>query len=109
MELKPVIAYLRVSTGRQSESEINLEAQKKAIQEWAEKNKVPISNIYEENAAGSAGNQRSELQKAIEQACSEKATLVVHSMSRLSRDVDDIAKIMSQLKNAGADLLSVTE
>lgn len=65
-----------------------------------------------EEDAGISGKSitaREGLKRALELACSQKAALVVYSLSRLSRSTRDTLMVADKLDKAGADLVSLSE
>jgi DNA invertase Pin-like site-specific DNA recombinase len=80
-----LIAYLRVSTKRQGESGLGLEAQQSAVEQFATRNGFAILATYVEVESGKR-NDRPKLLAAIAHARRSKATLVVAKLDRLSRN-----------------------
>lgn len=65
-----------------------------------------------EEDAGISGKllrNREGLQRALKLSCDQKAVLVVHSLSRLSRSTRDTLAMAERLDKAGADLVSLSE
>ncbi|MCK5133948.1 MAG: recombinase family protein [Candidatus Sabulitectum sp.] len=105
-----VVGYVRVSTDEQVREGVSLEAQKSKISSWA--NALDYEVICIEEDAGISGKNiraREGLQRALNLACAEKAILVVHSLSRLSRSTRDTLAVAERLDKAGADLVSLSE
>lgn len=97
--LRPLISYLRVSTDRQGKSGLGLEAQRTAIQAFAQANGFTIAaeRIEVETGKGSdALERRPELAAALASARRLKCAVVVAKLDRLSRDVAFIAGLMVQ-------------
>lgn len=91
--LKPIVAYYRVSTDKQGRSGLGLEAQQKAVQDYA--------SIYGRNIAGSftevesgANADREQLARALAEAKRIKGTLVIAKLDRLARDVHFVSGLM---------------
>jgi DNA invertase Pin-like site-specific DNA recombinase len=80
-----IVAYTRVSTGKQGRSGLGLEAQKAAIEDYARSVVGEIIQTFVEVESG-ANNERTELAKALTTARKQKATLVVAKLDRLGRD-----------------------
>lgn len=90
------VTYFRVSTKRQGQSGLGLQAQKTAIRPLL-KGRKPIAEFQEVESG--KNNNRPQLKQAIE-LCQEKgATLLIAKLDRLSRSVTFI----SQLQDAGID------
>lgn len=105
-----VVGYIRVSTDEQVREGVSLKAQKSKIASWA--TALGYEVICTEEDAGISGKNiraREGLQRALDLACAEKAALVVHSLSRLSRSTRDTLAVAERLDKAGADLVSLSE
>ncbi len=83
------ITYIRVSTQRQGESGLGLEAQRETVRHYAETKKSIIISEYLEIESGKNDN-RPELLKAINQSKQTGATLLIAKLDRLSRNVSFI-------------------
>ena len=79
------VAYYRVSTKRQGESGLGLEAQQKAVHALAEKYGATIIAEYIEVETGKSA-KRPKLLEAIQHAGLTNATLVVAKLDRLARN-----------------------
>ncbi|NRB17239.1 MAG: recombinase family protein [Rhodobacteraceae bacterium] len=94
--MRKFVTYIRVSTKRQGESGLGLEAQERDIQvffdNYAEQPFEVIAAFCDIDSGTKA--DRVELTQAIELAKSEKATLMVAKLDRLSRSVAFIATLM---------------
>jgi len=93
-----IIGYLRVSTKRQGDSGLGLEAQKSAIEAYARQMGGRIVATYTEVESGKVSD-RPELQKALAHARRSKAVLCVAKLDRLARNVAFTSAIM----DSGAD------
>ena len=93
--MKAVI-YTRVSTGKQGTS---LESQEKLTTEYCIKNGLLVLAIYSDSMSAST-SQRPEFIAAIDRAIKEKASLVVHSTSRFSRNTIDQLMIEHKLRKS---------
>ncbi|MCO6043340.1 recombinase family protein [Aeoliella sp. ICT_H6.2] len=83
------VAYYRVSTARQGQSGLGLEAQQAAVAAFCE----PIES-YTEIETGTNKRQRPELQRAIAACKRRGATLVVAKLDRLARNVAFVSTLM---------------
>jgi DNA invertase Pin-like site-specific DNA recombinase len=83
--MKPIIAYIRVSTKRQGRSGLGLEAQLQALADYQRENGVRRLATYKEVETGKSAD-RPELSKAIAHAKRSGATLVVAKLDRLARN-----------------------
>jgi DNA invertase Pin-like site-specific DNA recombinase len=104
------IGYVRVSTEGQAIDGVSLAAQEAKVRAWAELNGAILSNVYTDaGLSGGRADNRPGLQAALQDACANKAVLVVYSLSRLARSTRDAIAISERLDRAGADLVSLSE
>jgi DNA invertase Pin-like site-specific DNA recombinase len=96
-----IVAYYRVSTKKQGDSGLGLEAQQAAIQAFTDEKNATIIRQYTEVETGKSAN-RPELQKALAHAKRAKATLVIAKLDRLARNVH----FTSGLMEAGVDFVA---
>lgn len=97
--IRPLVTYLRVSTDRQGRSGLGLEAQRKALGEFASANGFTIiaEHVEVETGKGSdALDRRPQLAAALACARKLKCSVGVAKLDRLSRDVAFIAGLMAQ-------------
>ena len=80
-----LVAYERVSTARQGRSGLGLEAQRKAIDSFADQRAADVIAQFTEVESGGR-NDRPELDKALTLAKLTGATLVIVKLDRLSRN-----------------------
>jgi len=93
-----VVSYLRVSTSRQGDSGLGLEAQREYIALAAMQNDWEVIAEFIDTVSGAeAIENRPEGKKAIALCKAEKATLVAAKLDRLSRDVEHIAGLMKRV------------
>jgi len=85
----PIIAYYRVSTQGQGRSGLGLEAQRKAVENFAAAENFEIVGEFEEVETGKGSD-------ALKVAKKLKAPIVVAKLDRLSRDVHFISGLMAQ-------------
>lgn len=98
---KVVVSYLRVSTKKQGQSGLGLEAQREAVAEYAAREGLRVVAEYVEVESGKKA-ARPELAKALARCRASKATLVVAKLDRLSRNV----AFLSNLMEAGVDFVA---
>ncbi len=94
------VAYYRVSTDRQGQSGLGLEAQRTAVMDHL--NGGALLDTFTEVESGRR-NDRPELAKALDLCRRKKATLVIAKLDRLARNVAFIANLM----DANVDLVAV--
>src|SRR3954447_26688086 len=94
-----VVAYVRVSTNGQGKSGLGLEAQRQAINRFAEAEALTIVAVFVEVETGKGADalaQRPKLREALALAKRERAHVVVAKLDRLSRDVAFISALMAK-------------
>jgi DNA invertase Pin-like site-specific DNA recombinase len=97
-----IIAYHRVSTKRQGQSGLGLEAQQDAVTAYATAHEGKILKEYVEVETGKGKNpNRPKLQEALTHAKRSGATLVIAKLDRLSRNV----AFLSNLMEAGVEFV----
>jgi DNA invertase Pin-like site-specific DNA recombinase len=97
--MKPLIAYIRVSTLKQGQSGLGLEAQETAIRRFCALEGYKLVQIFTEieTATGAdALERRPQLKAAMKRASVYKCPIVVAKLDRLSRDVAFISGLMAQ-------------
>lgn len=90
------LSYLRVSTAKQGESALGLEAQQQAVKEYlATQHHSEILSEYIEIESGK-NNKRPILEQAINHCHLTNATLLIAKLDRLSRDVHFLTGLMKE-------------
>lgn len=109
-EIRSAIGYVRVSTAEQATEGVSIDAQSARIQAWAAANGYRLAALHvDAGLSGKRADNRPELQHALDEACRQKAALVVYSLSRLARSTRDTLAMAERLDRAGADLVSLSE
>ena len=98
--MKKFVSYYRVSTARQGQSGLGLQAQKNAVSSFV-KEGGELLGEFTEIETGTRKKKRIEIYKAIELARKEKAVLIVAKLDRLARDVE----FTSALFNGGVEFV----
>ena len=95
----PIIAYIRVSTDKQSKSGLGLEAQRDAIARFAAGEHLEVVAEFVEVETGKGADaldKRPQLAAALRKAKQIKAPITVSKLDRLSRDVHFISGLMTK-------------
>jgi DNA invertase Pin-like site-specific DNA recombinase len=87
------VAYYRVSTQRQGQSGLGLEAQQRAVADYLNGGSWKLVAEFTEVESGRRKN-RPQLAAALEAARQQKATLVIAKLDRLARNVAFVANLM---------------
>ncbi len=107
---KRAVVYARFSSENQRDESID--AQIRAIQEYAEKNDIEIVKIFTDRAKSATSANRPEFQNMIK-FCEADNTgismVIVHKLDRFSRDKYDSAMYKQKLKLKGIRVVSVLE
>lgn len=94
---KPCIVYLRVSTSEQGESGLGLEAQRRAVEQFAAAEGFSIIETVTEVASGKLGlGDRCGLKQALSMAKKLRCPVIVSKLDRLSREVAFISSLMAR-------------
>jgi DNA invertase Pin-like site-specific DNA recombinase len=96
------VSYLRVSTARQGQSGLGIEAQRSSVTNFLNGGSWKLVGEFVEVESGK-NNNRPELQKALSSCRIHNATLVVARLDRLARN----AHFLLGLKEAGVDFVCV--
>src|SRR3954449_5593694 len=96
------VSYLRVSTKRQGESGLGLEAQRKAVSDFLNGGNWQLVEEQVEVESGKHDHNRPALHKALEACKVYGATLVIAKLDRLSRD----AHFLLGLQKAGVKFVA---
>jgi DNA invertase Pin-like site-specific DNA recombinase len=102
MRPKKYIAYYRVSTNRQGQSGLGLEAQKAAVTQYLNGGDWEILEEFTEVESGKKSN-RPKLQEALAACKRLQATLIIAKLDRLARNVHFISGLME----AGVEFVAV--
>jgi DNA invertase Pin-like site-specific DNA recombinase len=92
------VGYIRVSTKRQGDSGLGLDAQKLQVNQFVKSQSGFLVKIFQEVESGKKGN-RPELEKAVEYCKKNGAVLVIAKLDRLYRNVYFTSKLMNEKIN----------
>ena len=93
------VAYYRVSTRQQERSRLGIEAQRAAVERFAQAEKLTLIAEFVEAETGKgvdALDRRPQLAAALSAARQGKCSILVSKLDRLSRDVAFVAGLMAQ-------------
>lgn len=96
------VAYYRVSTPRQAETELGLDAQRASVRGHVEREGGKLVGEFSESISGRK-NDRPQLNEALRVCRYRRATLIVGRLDRLSRNLG----FTTQLMESGLDFVAV--
>lgn len=106
--MKKAVAYARFSSDNQREESID--AQLRAIEEYASRNDILLIDTYVDQAKSATTDNRPSFQKMIKASDNKDFDyVIVHKLDRFSRDRYDSAIYKRKLKLNGVNVLSVLE
>lgn len=106
---RKAIGYVRVSTLKQVQDGISLDAQIDKINQWAAYNEYELAHIFiDEGISGKNILNRPKLNEALE-SLQKGMVFVFYSLSRVSRNTIDTLTIAERINSAGADMVSLSE
>ena len=107
--MKQAIGYIRVSTEKQANEGVSLEAQEAKIVTWCKANGYELVKVYvDAGISGKRMDTRKELLAALG-ALKKGMALVSYSLSRLARSTKDLIEISEMVAKKKADLVSLSE
>lgn len=102
------IAYYRVSTSKQGQSGLGLDAQKEAVRQYLNGGNWELLGEYTEVETGKGSDaldKRPQLKAALAQCKKEKAKLLIAKLDRLARNVHFVSGLMeSKVKFVAIDI-----
>ncbi|MCU0984151.1 MAG: recombinase family protein [Acetobacteraceae bacterium] len=107
-----VAAYIRVSTTRQAEADLSVPDQIRAAEAWCAARGASIVTMFVEAGASGLDEDRPEFQRMLEMATAPGHPfdlVLVHSLSRFSRDTLHAELAIRRLRKAGVEVASVTQ
>src|SRR5271163_2212947 len=96
--MKPIVAYIRVSTSQQGRSGLGIEAQREALTRFAKEAGCEIAEEFVEIETGKGSDaldRRLQLAAALAKARALRCPVAVAKLDRLSRDVHFISGLMA--------------
>ena len=107
--MKQAIGYIRVSTEKQANEGVSLEAQEARIVSWCKAHDYELVKVYvDAGISGKRMDTRPELKKA-RAAIKKGMALVAYSLSRLARSTKDLIDLSEEVAKKRGDLVSLTE
>lgn len=104
-----VVGYCRFSSEGQRDG-YSIEAQKRAIEEYCEREQYTLLDWYVDEARSGTSDNREAFQSMIADSGSKRfQAVIVHKLDRFARDRYDSAVYKKKLKDHGVRLLSVLE
>jgi DNA invertase Pin-like site-specific DNA recombinase len=97
-DMRPLIGYVRVSTSKQGQSGLGIEAQRECLARFAESEGFEIAYEYREIETGKGADaldRRPQLAAALADARRRRCPIAVAKLDRLSRDVHFISGLMT--------------
>lgn len=105
MSNKKFVAYFRVSTQKQGQSGLGLEAQEHAVSSYLKEGNTELVAAFTEIETGKGANaieRRPQLRKALDACRKNGATLIIAKLDRLARNVH----FVSGLLETGCDFIA---
>jgi len=96
--MRPLIAYVRVSTSKQGKSGLGIEAQQETLSRFAEAEGFELERVFVEVETGKGSDaleRRPQLAAALAEARRKRCSIGVAKLDRLSRDVHFISGLMA--------------
>lgn len=110
--LTRVVSYLRVSTGRQAESDLSIPDQRRQIERYCAARGWTIVEDYIEPGSSATDDRRPAFQEMIDAALAKPptfSTILVHSFSRFFRDQLQFERYARKLAKNGVQVISITQ
>jgi len=106
--MKNVIIYSRVSTTKQSDDGVSLDAQVQKCRDWAKSQGYEVAAEFQDVASG-AKSGRDGMQAAIQRTIKGKGVLLCYSLSRLSRSTIKCIELVEMLGKKGCSFVSLVD
>lgn len=90
----PAVAYYRVSTVKQGQSGLGLEAQRAAVMSYAKSQELTLVQEFTEIETGTRKRRRPELEEALAHTRRVGGILLIAKLDRLARNVAVVATLM---------------
>lgn len=107
--MRKAIGYVRVSTVKQVQDGVSIDAQIAKIKQWADFSECELIEIYtDEGISGKNIKDRPGLNNALA-ALESGMILVFYSLSRVSRNAVETIRLGDSIAQKGADMVSLSE
>ena len=106
--MNKAIGYTRVSTQKQADEGVSLDAQRAKIEAWCLANDYELAGIHCDEGISGTKSDRDGVLAAMAEA-GKGTALIVYSLSRLTRSTKDLISFGDKLEKQGADLISLSE
>lgn len=107
-----VVSYLRVSTGKQAESELSIPDQRRQIERYCAARGWTMVEDYVEPGSSATDDRRPAFQAMIDAALARPPAfnvILVHSFSRFFRDQFQFERYARKLAKNGVQIVSITQ
>jgi site-specific DNA recombinase len=107
-----VAAYYRVSTSRQADADLSIPDQRRQAEGFATSKGWTIVSEFVDAGASGMSAERPELQRMLDfvtSSCAGVSVVLVHSFSRLYRDLIEFEFTLRRLRKHGVKLVSLTQ
>lgn len=110
--MKNAAIYVRVSTSKQAERDLSIPDQVNQCKAWCEQRDIEVVEVFSEPGASALDEDRPIFQELIykaKRADKPFDVVVVHSLSRFSRDTLHSELYVRELRKVGVELVSITQ
>jgi site-specific DNA recombinase len=105
-----VLGYVRVSTEKQAEAGLSLEAQTAKIRAMAEVKGVPLTGVLTDAGVSAKSLDRPEMTRLLALVDARAvATVIIAKLDRLTRSIRDLTDLLDRFERRGVSLVSVAE
>jgi DNA invertase Pin-like site-specific DNA recombinase len=104
------IGYIRVSTAKQADSGVSLEAQSETVRAMATVQGAELVEVIVDAGESAKSLNRPGMERLLSLVDSRGVdTVIIAKLDRLTRSVKDLAELMERFKRRGVSLVSVAE
>lgn len=107
---KKAALYIRVSTSKQVENGVSMDAQERSLREYVRMKGWQIHRVYRDAGASGGSVKREAFQKLMDAASRGMFDVVVtYKLDRFSRSLRDLLNTLNKLEEYGVDFASVND